>query len=326
MNTSDTLARDLDLNLLRVFVVVAEERSATAAGKRLYLTQPAISAALKRLATAIGAPLFARQGRGLALTTRGERLFAAARPHLEALVAAAAAAPAFDPVASERTVRIGLSDVTETWLLPTLLRLLAREAPRMRFVVVPVQFRTVARELASGAIDFAVTIADELPAGIRREPLFFGGFSCLFDPRHAQVGPTLTRKAYFAHQHVIVSYNADLRGLIEDLGRARRDVRVSVPSFHGVGALVEGSPLLATVPTLVGRLALRHHPRLRLERLPLPIGGAPLELFWRSALDDDESVRFVMDHVARIAKRVARDHGEGARGLRRSRAGPPRPS
>ena len=304
MNASASLARDLDLNLLRVFVVVAEERGVTAAGRRLYLTQPAISAALKRLTAAIGAPLFARQGRGLALTTRGERLLASARPHLEALVAAATSAPAFDPAASERTIRLGLSDVSETWLLPPLLRVLAREAPRMRFVVVPVQFRTVARELASGAIDLAVTIADELPAGIRRRPLFFGGFSCLYDPKHARVGKRLTRKTYFAHQHIIVSYNADLRGLVEDLTHARRDVRISVPSFQGIGALVEGTALLATVPTMVGRLALRHHPRLRLARFPLPLPGASMELFWRSALDDDESVCFVMDHVVRIAKTV----------------------
>jgi LysR family transcriptional activator of mexEF-oprN operon len=37
--------RDLDLNLLRVFIVVAETGSVTAAADRLYLTQPAISAA-----------------------------------------------------------------------------------------------------------------------------------------------------------------------------------------------------------------------------------------------------------------------------------------
>ena len=38
--------RDLDLNLLRVFVVVAETGSVTAAASGLYLTQPAVSAAL----------------------------------------------------------------------------------------------------------------------------------------------------------------------------------------------------------------------------------------------------------------------------------------
>jgi LysR family transcriptional activator of mexEF-oprN operon len=66
--------RDLDLNLLRVFAVVAETGGITEAAKRLYLTQSAVSAALRRLTTAVGAPLFLRSGRGIALTSRGERL------------------------------------------------------------------------------------------------------------------------------------------------------------------------------------------------------------------------------------------------------------
>jgi len=81
--------RDLDLNLLRVFVVVAEAGGVTAAAARLYLTQPAVSAALKRLRQAVGAPLLARRGRGLVLTPRGQRLLECARPHLPACQAAA---------------------------------------------------------------------------------------------------------------------------------------------------------------------------------------------------------------------------------------------
>ena len=53
--------RDLDLNLLRVFAVVAEAGSVTAAATRLYLTQPGVSAALRRLTDVVGAPLFVRR-------------------------------------------------------------------------------------------------------------------------------------------------------------------------------------------------------------------------------------------------------------------------
>ncbi len=45
----DRLARDLDWNLLRTFVVLAEARSVTEAAERLLLKQPTVSAALKRL-------------------------------------------------------------------------------------------------------------------------------------------------------------------------------------------------------------------------------------------------------------------------------------
>src|SRR5215510_6973629 len=97
--------RDLDLNLLRVFAVVAETVSVTEAAKRLYLTQPAVSAALRRLQAAVGAPLFARSGRGLVLTSRGARLRDGLRPHLQRVVDAALAPPSFDPRTSERALR-----------------------------------------------------------------------------------------------------------------------------------------------------------------------------------------------------------------------------
>jgi LysR family transcriptional activator of mexEF-oprN operon len=297
--------RDLDLNLLRVFVVVAEEGSVTGAAARLYLTQPAVSAALKRLSAAMGAPVFVRQGRTIALTARGARLLAAAKPHLDALVTAALAPARFDPATSERVIRIGLSDASEAWLLPPLLRVLEREASRMRLVVLPVQFRSLAEALASERVDLAITVADDLPAGTRRRTLFVGGFTCVFDPRHARVGKRLTRARYFAHEHVIVSYNGDLRGVVEDSLGMNRRVRCSIPGFHNIGAVIEGTALLATLPTIVAAQVLDARPRLTCTPLPFTVDKSPIELLWRAALDDDEAVAFIRDHVVRIAERTA---------------------
>jgi len=296
--------KDLDLNLLRVFVVVAEAGSVTEAASRLYLTQPAVSAALKRLTSTVGAPLFVRAGRGVALTTRGQRLFASARPHLQALVEATVSPETFDAKTSERTVRLGLSDSNEAWLLPRLLRLLTEEAPRMRLITIPVQFRTIAEALSSSTVDLAVTVADELPADTRRLTLFTGCFVCLFDPRHAQPGKRLTLERYLAHEHVIVSYNGDLRGIVEDLLGVQRRVRVSVPTFHNIGALVEGTALLATVPDVVARELISLRPNLRTCPLPLDLGGSPMELLWRSMVEDDEAIRLIRDLVIRVVKTV----------------------
>ncbi|MFL5351979.1 LysR substrate-binding domain-containing protein [Archangium sp.] len=294
--------RNLDLNLLRVFIVVAEAGSVTEAASRLYLTQPAVSAALRRLTTAVGAPLFVRAGRGLALSARGRRLFDSARPHLQALVEAALSPATFDPKTSERTVRIGLSDANEAWLLPPLLRVLAEEAPRMKLIVRPVQFRTIAEALSTSEVDLAVTVADELPADTRRLTLFTGGFVCLFDPRHARLGKRPTLEGYLAHEHVIVSYNGDLRGVVEDTLGIQRRVRVSVPTFLNIGALVEGSALLATVPSMVAQQVLSKRPNLRTAPLPLTLGSAPMELLWRSTVEDDEAIRFMRGLVVRVVK------------------------
>lgn len=314
--------RDFDLNLLRAFVVVAEAGSVTAAAGRLYLTQPAVSAALRRLTRAVGAPLFVRAGRGLSLTARGRQLLASARPHLDALLAAALAPASFDPRTSERTVRLGLSDANEAWLLPRLLAALARDAPRIRLVVVPVQFRTVGDSLAAGGVDLAVTVADSLPADVRRRELFRGGFVCLYDPRHVRLRGPLHRELYLAHEHVIVSYNGDLRGIVEDLLHVQRRVRVSVPTFHSVGAVVDGTTLLATIPETVAREIRAHRPHLRTTAPPLRLVGAAMELLWRAPTDDDPALAFMRELVARLAAEEAPASGAAA-GPPRERQGAP---
>ena len=296
--------RDLDLNLLRVFAVVGETGGITEAAKRLYLTQSAVSAALRRLTTAVGAPLFLRSGRGIALTSRGERLRAGLEAHLGPLVEAALAPATFAPATAERTLRLGLSDSAELWGLPPLLRVLEREAPGIRIVAVPVQFRTVAAELTSG-LAAAITVADELPATIRRERLFYGGFTCLYDPRHAKVRKrTLSEAEYFAHDHVIVSYNGDLRGIVEDLVGKNRKVRCSVSSFANVGAIVDGTAMLATIPEMVAAKIRATRPHLKTKPLPssLPIEGAHAELLWPAVTDDDEPCKFLRTKIRQIVR------------------------
>lgn len=304
MNSS--YERDLDLNLLRVFVVVAESGSVTGAAARLYLTQPAVSAALRRLTRAVGAPLFVRSGRSLALTARGRALLAHARPHLAGLVEAALSPVVFDLATTDRVVRLGLSDASESWLITPLLGILSERAPRLRLVIVSVQFRTVAASLVAGDVDLAVTVADELPSSVQRATLFDGSFVCLYDPAHARVGRRLTQERYLAHEHVVVSYNGDLRGIIEDYYGVERRVRVSVPTFQAVGAVVQDSALLATVPALVARAIQSLRPRLRTTPVPFDLGGTPMELLWRKAADDDPVISFLRSSITRIAKQVAR--------------------
>lgn len=292
--------RDLDLNLLRVFCVVADCGSVTLGAQRLYLTQPAVSASLRRLAEAIGSAPFVRQGRGVVLTDRGRRLLASVRPHLHALVEATIASEAFDPRTSDAVVRLGLSDSNEATVLPALLRRLDEVAPRLRIVATAVQFRNVAEALLGGTIDAAVTVADELPAGILRRQLFTGGFVALFDPRHLHVGARFGERAYFEADHVIVSYAGDLRGAVEDIVRRTRKVRCSVASFANLGSIVDGSALVATVPGVVADQLRRALPHLRTAELPFAMAGTPMELLWPLARDEDPVGRFVREQIVHV--------------------------
>lgn len=55
------------------------------------------------------------------------------------------------------------------------------------------------------------------------------------DPRHARLC-RLSEAEYFAREHVIVSYNGDLRGIVEDPFEKTRKIRCSVSSFANPGA------------------------------------------------------------------------------------------
>ncbi|HEY1099981.1 MAG TPA: LysR family transcriptional regulator [Myxococcota bacterium] len=293
-------ARDLDLNLLRVLVAVADTGSVTKAAAKLYVTQSAVSAALTRLSDALDTPMLVRHGRGVILTSRAARLVVEVKPLLEAMLQAALAPTGFDPRTSERVIRLGLSDMADEWLLPLVLRRLAREAPAMRVICTPVQFRTVVDALTTRRIDVAATAIDTVPSTIRHTPLTRGPFICLYDPRHATLGPRPSRERYLAADHVIVSYNGDLRGAVEDRLGVQRRVRCSVASFNAIGAIVDGTALVATVPEAFGEHVLRQRRHLRRARFPFPHPAGGMDLLWPAALDDDEAGAFVRATIAAV--------------------------
>ena len=66
-----------------------------------------------------------------------------------------------------------------------------------------------------------------------------GSSVCVYDAHRLSLGTTLTRERYLAHDHVLVSYNGDLRGIVEDLSGVQRRVRVSMPGFGSVGPALE---------------------------------------------------------------------------------------
>ena len=133
--------------------------------------------------------------------------------------------------------------------------------------------------------------------------MLHGGFTCLYDPRHARLRGKLTEAEYFARDHVIVSYNADLRGIVEDLLGKVRKVRCSVSTFANLGALIDGTAMLATIPELVAaQIRATRPPTSRPSPCRSPSSGASAELIWPRATDDDEPGKFARAKIREIAK------------------------
>jgi DNA-binding transcriptional LysR family regulator len=73
------MAHDMDLRLLRAFVMVADQRGFSAAAAALHITQPALSRRIAEFESALGLRLFDRTSRRVELTQSGEDLLARCR-------------------------------------------------------------------------------------------------------------------------------------------------------------------------------------------------------------------------------------------------------
>jgi LysR family transcriptional activator of mexEF-oprN operon len=103
---------------------------------------------------------------------------------------------------------------------------------------------------------------------------------------------------------VIVSYNGDLRGVVEDsFGRERR-VRCAVANFNAVGAIVDGSALVATLPSIVASQVVTRRPHLRIARFPLSRAENGMDLLWPTALDGDDGCQFLRTAIIELAMKL----------------------
>lgn len=282
MNRNDL--RRVDLNLLIVFETLMHERSVTRAAEKLFLGQPAISAALSRLRTLFDDPLFVRTGRSMEPTARAQEIFAHLSPALDSISTAMSRASEFDPATSTAVFRIGLSDDVEFGLLPPLLRRLRAEAPGIVLVVRRANYLLMPNLLASGEISVGVSYTDELPANAKRKTVRRSKPKIL---RADSAPGQLTLDDYCARPHALVSFAGDLSGFVDEelekFGRKRKVV-LAVPQFNGLGTLLAGTDIIATVPDYAAQALIAATHRSR----PAPsncrwLGAAPRTTIRRNA-------------------------------------------
>ncbi len=148
MNRNDL--RRVDLNLLVIFEALMFERNLTRVAEKLFIGQPAVSAALGRLRDLFDDQLLLRNGRAMEPTARALDILKEIRPALDTISGAVSRAKEFDPATSADVFRIGLSDDAEFGLLPPLLKQLREEAPGIIVVIRRANYLLLPALLASG--------------------------------------------------------------------------------------------------------------------------------------------------------------------------------
>ena len=292
-------ARDVDLNLLRVFDAVLREGGVTPAAAILGLTQPAVSNALARLRKLFDDSLFVRTSRGMEPTPFARELAEPVRQALALLESALAHGPGFDPASAARSFRFYMSDVGQIEFLPPLVERVQREAPGVRLEAVALDVDDIGAALATGGLDLAVGFLPGLGPPLRRRSLFRDPYVCLMRADHPVA--SLTKRKFLEASHALVTYRGGHRVIEEALERAglARNIALRVPHFTVLPMVLERTDLVLTLPARVARVFERRGP---FKSLPPPLAIPPAEVavHWHERFEADPGNRWLRELVIEL--------------------------
>lgn len=294
----------LDLDWLPVFVQIFKTRSVSRAAEHLDIAQGSASATLNKLRRHFGDPLFTRTSKGMEPTPRATAIFPEIVDALEHLRNAQGQPEAFVPEESRREFRLCMTDISEIVLLPTLINHLQKVAPRVS--IEAERISTLSRQrMESGEVDLAVGFMPDLEAGFYQQALFAQDFVCLAAQGHPRIQDKLSRKAFAAEGHVVVTTSGTGHSIVakvlEKLTLDRRIV-LKVPSFLGVGRIVAATELLVVVPRLLGEQLALLHP-VQLLRPPVELPSYKVKQHWHSRFNSDAGNMWLRQNVAELFAR-----------------------
>ncbi|EJN00316.1 LysR family transcriptional regulator [Herbaspirillum sp. YR522] len=283
---------NMDLNLLRVFQAIAEERSLTLAGNRLHLSQPAVSYALGRLRQIFDDPLFIRTKDGMQPTPTATELAKPISRALQAVQDALRYTERFDPATSTRVFRASMTDVAEMMFLPDLCEILTQQAPGSRLQVEQVAPAHLEEALRTGQLDFAFGNLPALKPVTHYELLFRENYVCLMRRRDdLPQRRHLELDEFLAMSHVLVESAESSHHQVENSFRGlgvQRKISLSIPHFTVLPRILEKSNLVATVPLRIAKLFQSEHPESFVSyQLPVEIPTVDVTLHWHQAFDND---------------------------------------
>ncbi len=175
---------DLKLKDLRYLVAVADTRHFGKAAARCFVSQPTLSAQLKKLEDYLGVQLVERHPRHIALTEAGTQVVARARRVIEASDEIVSLAHLQrDPLAGQ--LRVALLPTIGPYLLPIVAPRLRKKLPRLELLLYEYQTGPMLDRLQAGEIDLGILAIPVSSHGLVERTLFDEPFVVAVPEKHA---------------------------------------------------------------------------------------------------------------------------------------------
>ena len=297
----DLNLHELDLNLLKTFVVLTEQGSVTAAAEKLSLAQSTVSHSLARLREAFDDPLFVRSTRGLEPTPLADTLREPVMQALNLLQDALSRHQTFTAATSTRTFNLLMTDAGELLFVPPLMKKIRALAPRVRIVIHQASRQDYKNALESGDIDLAI---GQLPLGqvdLVQQVLLVEAFEGYARTGHPILAsPTLDE--FLAAEHLVVGRPAvaDLH-VQRALGQldAKRRIALRLAHYLPAAPVLEQTDLIAVLPATLADFHA-HFKNLGRFKPPFDIEPITLRQFWHARSTHDEGCRWLRGRIAAL--------------------------
>ena len=293
---------DLKLKDLRYLVTVADTRHFGRAAAKCYVSQPTLSAQLRKLERYLGVQLIERQPRRVALTSAGEEIVGRARGMLESADAIVSVARSRrDPLAG--ALRMALLPTVGPYLLPRVAVRIRKALPRLELMLYEYQTAPMLEHLHNGDIDVGILALPVHAEGIVTRTLYQ-------EPFVAAV-PSTHRLAARAHVRA-----EDLDGetllLLED-GHCLRDQALAVCSRSGatekqdfratsietLRQMVATGVGVTLLPVLATRGAYGTVRGMTTRPFARPVPSRRIGAVWRKSSARGRAIAAVCDQIAR---------------------------
>ena len=274
-----------DMNLLVYLDALIKYGSATRAAEVLGVSQPGVSAALKRLRTLLDDPVMIRSGHRLLPTPKAFDI------HQKMAGALALWQGLGEPgnIAYAKNYSVLASDYTQLLLMPHLMPVLQAHAPEVSVSVVPTNpFRRL-EMVTNLEVDLAIGYYNKAPENLRVRQLMQERMVCVMSGSHPGCAD-FGIDTFLAYSHVAIasvssgSYTEELELALRKLGVVRK-IALTVPSYNVVPAILMRTDFISVLPLSVALYASRQLP-IQIRPIPVELPYLTISMFYH---DDNQN-------------------------------------
>jgi DNA-binding transcriptional LysR family regulator len=302
---------NIDLRLLTIVNELNKTHSVSQAAENLELSQSAVSMSLARLRKHFKDPLFVRTPDGMEPTPQMTELIELLQKAEGLLETALVHRVSFHPSTSDRSFRLGATDITRVTILPALMKRLHATARGVGVELQDISEETP-RLLHGGRLDLAVGHLPSTGSGFCQQRLFKDRFVCAVRANHSRIQNAVTLEQFESEPHVVLTMPGSGIEVVEkvlEANRIQRKVRLRVPGCFGISSMITGADCIAVVPEELGKL-IASAGRIKLLPLPFPIPPYYVMQHWHERYMHDPASKWLRGVIAELFRERGPSSGD----------------